>query len=126
MLARGQLDDVIVDAAVRKRAPFLSLAESPPVARQASPDLVLDDTATATQLAEAVEVADQGHVGVNRVRGVLGTPGLLVETLGRGQQWQIGAQQYHFRAAALRRYTHVKTSTLLGAGHRSREEGIAP
>ncbi len=58
------------------------------VARDRVADLLLDDPPRAAQLAQAVEVADQRHVRVGRVLGVVVAAGVAVAALGGAHQRQ--------------------------------------
>jgi hypothetical protein len=53
------------------------------------------------QFAEAVEVAEQRHVGVGRVMGVLLAPIGLVGFLGGAEKRQVGPQHHDLEAAPL-------------------------
>ncbi len=126
-VAGGQLGGHGVDDAVGERRGGLGLAQASALAvlAQAAGDLVLDQPAGAAQLAEAVEVAQQGHVRVGGVLGVGGAAAGEVELLGGRHQGEVGLHQDPLGAAALGGDAEVEAGGGLRGGHGHGEERVA-
>ena len=80
----------------------------------------------AAQLAQAVEVAEQRHVGVGGVRRVPVAAGVAVGALGGAHQGEPGLAHQDLRIAALGGDAEIEAGGGLGERDGAGEEGIAP
>jgi hypothetical protein len=101
-------------------------------ANEARAHLVLDDAAATAELAQAVEVPEQRHVGIRRVVPVAASAFLLVDARGCGHQREVGAEEDDLEAAPLRGDAEVEAPVARARpgvvegldGNRLREERI--
>ena len=95
------------------------------VARQPIANFILDKSPRSAKFAQAVEVADQRHVRIDRVRLLAFLFQPVVPALPRTEQCQVHAQHRNLRAAALRRDSDIQTSVRFDEGERLRKERVA-
>ena len=82
----GELDHLVEPVAAGEQAGVASGPDAPSIDRQGALDLFLDDPPGTAELAQAVEVAEDGHVGIGGVVGVPVRPRFKVGLLGRTHQ----------------------------------------
>jgi hypothetical protein len=120
--AGGQLDHLVGDLPLREKPLLLAVPLTAGVARQAGAHLVLDDPPAAAQLAEAVEVAEQRHVGVGRVVLVSLAAVSCVPLMRGSEEREVGAQQDDLQATPLGGNAEVEASVALPGGMDAGEE----
>ena len=123
--AGGQLDDLVGDRPVGEEPLLLADPLAVGVAGEPGVDLVLDDPPAAAQLAQAVEVAEQRHVGVGGVVGVLLAAVGVVGLLGGPEQGQIGPQHHDLEAAPLGGEPQIEPGVALAGRMGLGEERVA-
>src|SRR6185503_10268858 len=84
-----------------EEALLLPDAASPGVTGEARADFVFDDASAPTELTEAIEVTEEGHVGISGVFPVPRTSLKLVGLLRCAEEGQIRPQKHNLGAPSL-------------------------
>ena len=119
--ATGQLHDIRCNLAIVKQA--VGLADTPAIriAHRTIAHLILNEPARAAQLPQAVEVADQRHVGIAGI-GRARLASQRVRFLCRAEESQVGLQHDGLRAPSLGGNANVDSwIALLGGMHLGEE-----
>ena len=122
---RGQLDHVGEAGPVAKQPLRLAEPLAIAVALEGVLDLLFQDPPGAAELAQAVEVAEHGHVGVGRIVPVTRTAGITPRPFRRAHQRQQHPPHRLLRVAALSGDAHVLARISLRRRHAAGEERIA-
>ena len=121
---RGQLDHIGEAGAIPKEALRFTEPDALAVPLERVLHLLFEDPPGTPELAQAVEVAQDSHVGVGRIVTVAGAAGLAPAPLRRAHEGKQDPAHRLLRVAALGGDAEVPACVLLGCGHGAGEPGV--